>query len=41
MKKILVVDFNGTSSVYTHYLANGLRDVNNEVEILGKKKFFF
>ena len=38
MKKILVVDFNGTSSVYTHYLSKGLIDKNNEVKILGKKK---
>lgn len=37
MKKILVVDFNGTSSIYTHYLAKGLEG-NDEVKILGKKK---
>lgn len=38
MRKILVVDFNGTSSVYTHYLAEGLKDKNDELKILGKKK---
>lgn len=38
MRKILVVDFNGTSSVYTHYLSEGLKDKNDEVKILGKKK---
>ena len=38
MKKILVVDFNGTSSVYTHYLSNGFKGEKNEVKILGKKK---
>ncbi|WP_298878398.1 glycosyltransferase [uncultured Polaribacter sp.] len=38
MRKILVVDFNGTSSVYTHYLAKGLININDEVKILGKKK---
>lgn len=38
MKKILVVDFNGTSSVYTHYLSNGLKSEKNQVKILGKKK---
>ncbi|WP_298781246.1 glycosyltransferase [uncultured Polaribacter sp.] len=41
MKKILVVDFNGTSSVYTHYLSNGLKDEKYEVKILGKKKSEF
>jgi len=40
MKKILVVDFNGTASVYTHYFTEGLK-ANNEVKILGKKKMFF
>lgn len=40
MKKILVVDFNGTASVYTHYFAEGLK-TNNDVKILGKKKMFF
>ncbi|WP_026775579.1 glycosyltransferase [Polaribacter sp. Hel_I_88] len=40
MKKILVVDFNGTTSVYTHYFAQGLKE-NNDVKILGKKKMFF
>lgn len=38
MKKILVVDFNGTSSVYTHYLSKGLKDKEDELKILGKKK---
>ena len=37
MKKILVVDFNGTSSVYTHYLSKGLKDKEDELKILGKK----
>jgi glycosyltransferase involved in cell wall biosynthesis len=41
MKKILVVDFNGTSSVYTHYLSNGLKGEKDEVKILGKKKIEF
>lgn len=40
MKKILVVDFNGTSSIYTHYLAKGLEG-NDKVNILGKKKSEF
>jgi len=40
MKKILVVDFNGTTSVYTHYFVEGLK-ANNDVKILGKKKMFF
>lgn len=40
MEKILVVDFNGTTSVYTHYFAKGLK-ANNDVKILGKKKIFF
>ena len=31
MKKILIVDFNGTSSVYTHYLAKGLVNEDDEV----------
>ncbi|MBD0831207.1 glycosyltransferase [Aestuariibaculum sediminum] len=40
MKKnnILIVDFNGTSSVYTHYLSNSLKKNNTNVFILGKKK---
>jgi|TARA_B110000908_G_scaffold170251_1_gene229242 glycosyltransferase involved in cell wall biosynthesis len=38
MKKILVVDFNGTSSVYTHYFSKGLAKEKDEVKILGKKK---
>lgn len=38
MKKILVVDFNGTSSVYSHYLAKGLINKADNVKILGKKK---
>lgn len=38
MTKILVVDFNGTSSIYTHYLANGLKNEANNVTILGKFK---
>ena len=29
MKKILVVDFNGTASVYTHYFAEGLKTNND------------
>ena len=37
MKKILVIDFNGTSALYTHYFSKGLVDGNNEVKILGKK----
>ena len=41
MKKILVVDFNCTSALYTHYFAKGLADENNEVKILGKKKSAF
>ena len=41
MKRILVVDFNGTSSVYTHYFSNGLKDENTLVKILGKKKSAF
>jgi len=41
MKRILVVDFNGTSSVYTHYLSNGLKGKDCEVEILGKRKKMF
>lgn len=38
MKKILIVDFNGTSSVYSHYLAKGLINKEDEAKILGKKK---
>ena len=38
MKKILVVDFNGTSSVYTHYLSKGLKNTEDELKILGKEK---
>jgi glycosyltransferase involved in cell wall biosynthesis len=38
MKKILVVDFNGTSALYTHYFSKGLVVGNDEVKILGKKK---
>ena len=38
MKKILVVDFNCTSALYTHYFAKGLVGGNDEVKILGKKK---
>jgi len=38
MKKTLVVDLNGTSSIYTHYLANGLENHDREVFILGKFK---
>lgn len=41
MKKILVVDFNCTSALYTHYFAKGLADENDEVKILGKKKPVF
>lgn len=38
MKKILILDLNGTSTVYTHYLADGLKSEDIQVEILGKKK---
>lgn len=38
MKKILILDLNGTSSVYTHYLSNGLKSKEIKVEILGQKK---
>ena len=38
MQKVLVVDFNGTSSVYTHYFSKGLESEKVEVKILGKKK---
>jgi glycosyltransferase involved in cell wall biosynthesis len=38
MKKILVIDFNGTSALYTHYFSKGLVEGNVEVKILGKKK---
>ena len=38
MKKILVIDFNGTSALYTHYFSKGLVEGNDEVKILGKKK---
>jgi glycosyltransferase involved in cell wall biosynthesis len=38
MKKILVVDFNGTSSIYTHYLSKGLKDEEDQLKILGKEK---
>lgn len=38
MKKILVVDFNGTSCVYTHYLSKGIVKKNDELKILGQKK---
>lgn len=41
MKRILVVDFNGTSSEYTHYLSKGLSNNKCEVKILGKKKSEF
>lgn len=41
MKKILIVDFNGTSSIYTHYLANGLKNSEIDVDILGKKRLDF
>jgi hypothetical protein len=41
MKKILVVDFNGTSALYTHYFSKGLVKGNDEVKILGKKKSSF
>jgi glycosyltransferase involved in cell wall biosynthesis len=41
MKKILVVDFNGTSALYTHYFSKGLVEGNDEVKILGKKKPLF
>ena len=34
----LVVDLNGTSCVYTHYLASGIKGDEDEVKILGKKK---
>lgn len=38
MKKILVVDFNGTSSVYTHYFSKGIIRKKDNLKILGKKK---
>lgn len=38
MQKVLVVDFNGTSSVYTHYFSKGLESETVQVKILGKKK---
>lgn len=41
MQKVLVVDFNGTSSVYTHYFSKGLESEKVEVKILGKKKYNF
>lgn len=41
MKKILVVDFNGTSPVYTHYFTKGITNKNTSVAILGKKKSQF
>jgi glycosyltransferase involved in cell wall biosynthesis len=41
MKKILILDLNGTSTVYTHYLAHGLKSEKIQVEILGKKKHKF
>jgi len=41
MKKILVVDFNGTSPVYTHYFTKGITNENTFVAILGKKKSQF
>lgn len=40
-KRILIVDFNGTSSIYTHYFANGLKSETNQVKILGKRKSEF
>lgn len=38
MNKTLIVDFNGTSSIYTHYLSNGLKNTTTKVTILGKMK---
>ena len=38
MKKILVIDFNGTSALYTHYFSKGLVEGNDEVKIINKKK---
>lgn len=38
MQKVLIVDFNGTSAVYTHYFAKGLESEEVKVKILGKKK---
>lgn len=37
-KKFLVVDLNGTSTIYTHYLANSLKTELNDVCVLGKEK---
>lgn len=36
-KKILVVDFNGTTPVYTYYFAKSLKSKNTMVDILGHK----
>lgn len=36
-KKILVVDFNGTSPTYTYYFVKGLIDAGMYVKVLGKK----
>lgn len=36
-KKILVVDFNGTTPVYTYYFAENLKSKNSEVNVLGYK----
>ncbi len=41
MEKILVVDFNGTSPVYTHYFSEGLITPDRKVEVLGVKKSKF
>ncbi|WP_294095060.1 glycosyltransferase [uncultured Cetobacterium sp.] len=37
MRKILVVDFNGTTPIYTNYFAKNLKSNKTEVEILGYK----
>lgn len=37
MKKILIVDFNGTAPIYTHYFSQGLSKSNWDVKILGHK----
>lgn len=44
-KKILVIDFNGTTPIYTYYFAENLKSSNSEVSVLGYKnkeelKFF-
>lgn len=41
MQNVLIVDFNGTSAVYTHYFSKGLESNKTNVTILGKKKYAF